>query len=69
MQTVLAGKAMKEIKLDPRKLLGFKIVADGNSVVKLHSPKIGTKGCTVTDADAVQPADTRVPRIQLRSES
>ena len=31
---------MKEIKLDPKKLLGFKIVADG-SMAKLGSPKIG----------------------------
>lgn len=53
---------MKEIKLDPRKLLGFKIIADGNSVAKLHSPKIGAKGCTVTDTDAVQSTGSRAPK-------
>jgi hypothetical protein len=37
---------MKEIDLDPRKLLGFKIVADG-SLAKLNSPKIGDKDCVV----------------------
>jgi hypothetical protein len=41
---------MKEIKLDPKKLLGFKIIGDG-SVAKLSSPKIGDKSCTV-EADA-----------------
>jgi hypothetical protein len=41
---------MKEIKLDPKKLLGFKIVAEG-SAAKLSSAKIGAKGCVVT-ADA-----------------
>ena len=34
---------MNEIKLDPRKLLGFKIIADGESTVRLTSPKIGDK--------------------------
>jgi hypothetical protein len=42
---------MTEIKLDPRKLLGFKIIADG-STAKLSSPKIGDKTCPVVDADA-----------------
>jgi hypothetical protein len=37
---------MNEIKLDPKKLLGFKIIADG-SVAKLSSPKIGDKDCVV----------------------
>lgn len=37
---------MKEIKLDPKKLLGFKIIADG-SAAKLSSPKIGGKDCVV----------------------
>jgi hypothetical protein len=41
---------MKEIKLDPTKLLGFKIIAEGPAA-KLSSPKIGVKGCTIT-ADA-----------------
>ena len=38
---------MNEIKLDPKKLLGFKIIADG-SAAKLSSPKIGDKDCVVT---------------------
>jgi len=41
---------MNEIKLDPKKLLGFKIIADG-STAKLCSPKIGDKTCAV-EADA-----------------
>ena len=36
---------MNEIKLDPKKLLGFKIIPDGELITKLHSPKIGAKGC------------------------
>ena len=36
---------MSAIKLDPNKLLGFKIIADGGSTVRLSSPKIGDKGC------------------------
>jgi hypothetical protein len=47
------GFAMKEIKLDPKKLLGFKIIVDG-SAAKLSSPKIGDKSCDVY-ADAVSP--------------
>ena len=35
---------MNTIKVDPRKLLGFKIIADGGSTVRLTSPKIGDKG-------------------------
>jgi hypothetical protein len=42
---------MKEIKLDPTKLLGFKIIAEG-SAAKLSSPKIGVKGCTTITAAA-----------------
>jgi hypothetical protein len=37
---------MNEIKLDPKKLLGFRIIADG-SLAKLSSPKIGDKSCPV----------------------
>lgn len=45
---------MKEIKLDPKKLLGFKIIAEG-SAAQLSSPKIGVKGCIVTaDASAAR---------------
>jgi len=35
---------MSAVKLDPSKLLGFKIIADGASTVRLTSPKIGDKG-------------------------
>lgn len=42
---------MGDIKLDPRKLLGFRIIADGNASAMLHSPKIGGKGCAVTADD------------------
>jgi hypothetical protein len=38
---------MNEIKLDPRKLLGFKIIASGQTTMTLHSPKIGGKQCAV----------------------
>lgn len=41
---------MNEIKLDPRKLLGFKIIASSETTVTLHSPKIGGKQCQVVDA-------------------
>ena len=47
---------MKEINLDPKKLLGFKIVTDG-SAAKLSSPKIGDKNCNVY-ADAASPGVT-----------
>jgi hypothetical protein len=39
---------MNKINLDPRKLLGFKIIVDG-SATKLSSPKIGAKDCSVHD--------------------
>ena len=38
---------MGAIKLDPSKLLGFKIIADGESTVRLTSPKIGDKGAPI----------------------
>jgi hypothetical protein len=38
---------MPTINLDPRKLLGFKIIANGESSATLRSPKIGAKGCPV----------------------
>jgi hypothetical protein len=47
---------MKQINLDPKKLLGFRIVA-GGSVAKLSSPKIGDKSCNVY-ADAASPGVT-----------
>jgi hypothetical protein len=34
---------MKEIKLDPKKLLGFKAVASLGNAATLRSPKIGVK--------------------------
>ncbi|HEY1384126.1 MAG TPA: hypothetical protein VGF43_10945 [Dongiaceae bacterium] len=43
---------MSKIKLDPAKLLGFKIVATGQSTVTLRSPKIGGKGCPGVDMAA-----------------
>jgi hypothetical protein len=42
---------MTEIKLDPKKLLGFKIVTNSGSAATLRSPKIGAK-TDVTNADA-----------------
>ena len=41
---------MNDVKLDPRKLLGFKIIASNETTVTLHSPKIGAKQCQVVDA-------------------
>lgn len=40
---------MNTIKIDPKKLLGFKIIANGETSMTLHSAKIGVKGCTVYD--------------------
>lgn len=45
---------MNEIKLDPSKLLGFRIIVDGEAVT-LHSPKIGVKGCAVVAAEQAAP--------------
>lgn len=40
------------VKLDVRKLLGFKITANGDGAIAVHSPKIGGKGCTgIAQAD------------------
>ena len=41
---------MNDIKLDPRKLLGFKIIATNETSMTLHSPKIGVKQCQSVDA-------------------
>ena len=49
---------MNEIKLDPKKLLGFKIIADG-SAAKLSSPKIGDKNCSVY-ADAASAIQAKI---------
>jgi hypothetical protein len=57
-------KGMKEIKLDPKKLLGFKIIADG-SVAKLSSPKIGDKDCVVY-ADAPFAAGATSAALQAK---
>ncbi|HEY1384125.1 MAG TPA: hypothetical protein VGF43_10940 [Dongiaceae bacterium] len=51
---------MSGIKLDPTKLLGFKIIATGASTATLRSPKIGGKGCSVETAQA---AASVVPRV------
>ena len=40
---------MTSIKLDRKKLLGFKIVAAGQSAATVHSPKIGGKLCATSD--------------------
>jgi hypothetical protein len=36
--------------------LGFKIIADGGSTVRLSSPKIGDKGCPSINQDVTQDA-------------
>jgi hypothetical protein len=56
---------MTDIKLDPRKLLGFKIIAAGDSTAKLYSPKIGAKGCPVISSDAWQGNNTAVLRAKI----
>jgi hypothetical protein len=48
---------MDKIELDCTKLLGFKIIADGGSTVRLSSPKIGDKDCPSFNQDVTQ--DTR----------
>jgi hypothetical protein len=48
---------MNESKLDPRKLLGFKIIADGESSSRLTSPKIGDKGAPGITQDLVRVID------------
>jgi hypothetical protein len=40
------------VKLNVRKLLGFKITANGDGAIAVHSPKIGGKGCPVIEAQA-----------------
>jgi hypothetical protein len=55
---------MKEINLDPKKLLGFKIIADG-SATKLSSPKIGGKDCVVS-ADAPTVAGATGATLQAK---
>ena len=45
---------MDKIELDCTKLLGFKIIADGGSTVRLSSPKIGDKGCPIINQDVTQ---------------
>lgn len=48
---------MYEIKLDIRKLLGFKIVASKDASMALLSPKIGGKVCVVGDLPLVAAVD------------
>jgi hypothetical protein len=45
------------IKLDPKRLLGFRIIARSEGATALHSPKIGVKGCTVVAARDDSPAN------------
>jgi len=47
---------MDKIELDCTKFLGFKIIADGGSTVRLSSPKIGDKGCPSINQDVTQDA-------------
>jgi len=47
---------MTKIELDPKNLLGFKIIATDGSTMKLSSPKIGDKGCTVVEVAHAGPA-------------
>ncbi len=42
---------MSKIKLDPGKLLGFRIIASEGPVTTLSSPKIGGKQCQVSGED------------------
>ncbi|MGH6893147.1 MAG: hypothetical protein ACREEP_12890, partial [Dongiaceae bacterium] len=48
----IEGGTMHKVKLDPRKLLGFKIIAGDESPARLQSPKIGGKGCANFDTAA-----------------
>ena len=45
---------MTRIELDCTKLLGFKIIVDGESTVRLTSPKIGDKGANTIEQDLTQ---------------
>ena len=58
---------MNEIKLDPKKLLGFKIIADG-STAKLSSPKIGDKVCIVAEAAPVAGRATLWAKIGVKTD-
>jgi len=52
---------MNTIKIDPRKLLGFKIIADDESTVRLTSPKIGDKGAPIiAQVDGTGPLAAKV---------
>ena len=47
---------MDKIELDCTKLLGFKIIADDGSTVRLSSPKIGDKDCPSFNQDLRRPS-------------
>ena len=49
--------AMNEIKLDPKKLLGFKITGTGEITGAVQSPKIGAK----TDAPELVAGNSALP--------
>lgn len=49
---------MNDMELDPRKLLGFKIIASSETTATLHSPKIGGKQCAVVDTPPVGAASS-----------
>lgn len=55
---------MTSIRLNPRNLLGFKIIAGGESATVLHSPKIGGKGCLIS-SDAPQEDRPTVLRAKV----
>jgi hypothetical protein len=57
---------MNEINLDPKKLLGFKIIADG-STAKLSSPKIGDKSCNTVEADTASAIGSLQPKVGAKT--
>jgi hypothetical protein len=57
---------MTEIKLDPKKLLGFKIAINSESAATLRSPKIGAK-TDVTNADAEVGTHMAPPQAKVKT--
>jgi hypothetical protein len=51
---------MSVIKLNPSKLLGFKIIADGESTMRLTSPKIGEKDQSISQAVETGPLSAKI---------
>ena len=50
---------MNKIDLNPKKLLGFKLVASNGATMALQSPKIGAKQCVVVGMSAVVASDAK----------